>query len=139
MSNETDELKETTRTKLDQVSRALLHLHKSLLDDERVIYETVHGPVASAHEMFHLVINHPQFTWLGKISSLIALLDEAMSRRRPATETTAQGLLTEAVTLLKLASADETFVGRLQRVLKRSAAARANYDEALKIATAESE
>lgn len=139
MSNETDGLKETTRTKLDQVSRALLRLHKSLLDDERVIYETVHGPVASPHDMFRLVLNDPQFTWLGKISSLIALLDEAASKRRPANETTAQGLLDEAVIMLKLASQDQPFVERLQRVLKRSPEAKAIYDEALQYATAESE
>lgn len=139
MSNETDQLKETTRARLDQVSAALLRLHKALLDDERVIYETVHGQVTSPHEMFRLVLSHPQFTWLGKISSLIALIDEAASVRRPATETNAQALLAEALTLLKLESEDKTFVERLQRVLKRGAEARANYDEALKIATAESE
>ncbi len=131
---DTDALQEATRTKLNQVSRALLRLHKSLLDDERVIYETVNGPVTSPHEMFRLVLGHPQFTWLGKISSLIALLDEASSPRRPAAEATAQGLLAEAITLLKMESEDQTFVERLQRVLKRSGEAKATYDEALKIA-----
>lgn len=129
-----DALQEATRTKLNQVSRALLRLHKALLDDERVIYETVNGPVTSPHEMFRLVMSHQQFTWLGKISSLIALLDEATSLRRPATEAIAQGLLAEAITLLKLESEDQTFVERLQRVIKRSAEAKASYDEALKIA-----
>jgi hypothetical protein len=109
MSNETDLLQATTRAKLDQISAALLRLHKSLLDDERVIYETVHGQVASPHEMFRLVLNHPQFTWLGKISSLIALIDEATSVRRPATETVAQSLLDEAVILLNLKSACSAF------------------------------
>ncbi|MFN7928496.1 MAG: hypothetical protein U0Y68_11200 [Blastocatellia bacterium] len=137
MSNDTDKLQDATRAKLDQVSRALLRLHKSLMDDERVIYEMVNGPVASPHEMFHLVINHPQFNWLGKISSLVALIDEAASVRRPATETTAQGLLDEAVILLSFKSEDQTFVERLQRVLKRSAEANASHEEALKIALAE--
>lgn len=136
---DTEALQEATRTNLNQVSKALLRLHKSLLDDERVIYETVNGPVTSPHEMFRLVMSHQQFTWLGKISSLIALLDEATSVRRPATEATAQGLLAEVVALLKMESDDQTFVERLQRVLKRSAEAKTNYDEALKIATAQSE
>lgn len=139
MSNPTDLLQGTTRAKLDQVSRALLRLHKSLMEDERIIYETVHGPVTSPHEMFRLVLNHPQFTWLGKISSLIALIDEAAFVRRPAPETTAQGLLDEAVILLSLKSEDQTFVERLQRVLKRSTEARANHEEALKIATEQGE
>jgi hypothetical protein len=139
MSNETDSLKEATRGKLDQVSAALLRLHKALLDDERVIYETVHGEVTSPHEMFRLVVSHPQFTWLGKISSLIALIDEAASVRRPATETNAQALLAEARALLKLESENKTFVERFQRVLKRGAEARTNYEEALQIAMQESE
>ena len=135
MSNETDVLQSATRTKLDQVSKALLRLHKSLMDDERIIYETVNGPVSSPHEMFRLVTTHQQFTWLGKISSLVALIDEATSVRRPATETVAQGLLDEAVILLNLQSDDQTFVERFRRVLKRSPEAKANHEEALKIAS----
>ena len=139
MNPETNALTAATRTQLDQVGRALLRLHKSLLDDERVIYETVHGPVASPHEMFQLVLNHPQFTWLSKISSLIALLDGASSVRRPTTEDNAQALLAEARLLLKMEGEDETFVGRLRRVVKRSPAASALYDEAAKIAMTENE
>ena len=132
-----DPLHETTRTKLDQVSRTLLHLHKSLLDDERAIYEAVHGQVLSSHEMFRLVTSDPQFMWLGKISSLIVLLDEAASLRRPATETNAKALLAEALTMLQLESEDPTFTERLQRGLKRSTAANANYETALQVAIAE--
>ncbi len=137
MNPEINALTAATRTQLDQVGRALLRLHKSLLDDERVIYETVHGPVASPHELFQLVLNHPQFTWLGKISSLIALLDEAASVRRPTTEDNAQALLAEACLLLKMEGEDETFAERLRRVVKRSPAASALYDEAAKIAMTE--
>ena len=139
MNHESDLLKEATRSKLNQVSRALLRLHKSLLDEERVIYETVHGPVASPHEMFQLVLSHSQFTWLGKISSLIALLDEATSVRRPTTEANAQALLAEAHTLLKLESEDQSFLERFQHVLKRSAEARTYHAEALKLAAEEEE
>ncbi len=139
MNPETNPLTAATRTQLDQVGRALLRLHKSLLDDERVIYETVHGPLASPHELFQLVLHHPQFTWLGKISSLIALLDEASSVRRPTTEDNAQALLAEARLLLKMEGEDETFAERLRRVVKRSPAARALYDEAAKIAMTENE
>jgi hypothetical protein len=139
MNNETATLTAATRTQLDQVSRALLRLHKALLDDERVIYETANGVVASPHEMFRLVLGHPQFMWLGKISSLIALIDEAASVRRPATEATAQGLLTEARTLLQPENDDPAFGERLRRVLKRSVEAKARHEEACKILSAESE
>lgn len=142
MSNETDlfpdNLKDSTRTKLDRISRALLSLHKSLLEDERVIYEAEHGPV-SPNDLFRLALGHPQFTWLSKMLSLIAQLDEAASVRRPATETAAQALLTETRLLLQLEHEDQTLVERLQFALTRSTDATDKHTEALQIATTESE
>jgi hypothetical protein len=139
MSRETDLLQDATRARLDEVSRALLKLHKSLLDDERIIYEAAQGAVVSPNELFRLALNHPQFTWLGKLLSLIAQLDEAASKRRPATETQAQTLLAEARVLLQLEHEDQTFVERFQLALARSTDATDKHNEALKIATTESE
>ena len=139
MNSETDLLKDATRARLDQVSRVLLKLHKSLLDDERIIYESMQGAAVSPNELFRLALNHPQFTWLGKILTLIAQLDEAASVRRPATETQAQSLLTEVRVLLKLEHEDQTFVERFQLALDRSTDATDKHNEALKIATTESE
>ncbi len=138
MNDEADILTDATRTRLDQVSRALLHLHKSLLDDERIIYEAAHGTV-SPNDMFRLALGHPQFTWLGRILSLIASLDDATSVRRPATETKAQSLLVEARLLLKLDGEDQAFAERLQLALTRSTDATDKHNEALRIATVESE
>jgi hypothetical protein len=142
MSHETDLfpdiLKDTTRTRLDQISRALLNLHKSLLDDERIIYEAENGPV-SPNDMFRLALGHPQFMWLGKMLTLIAQLDEAASPRRPATETQAQSLLTEAQAMLTFQLADQIFVERLQNALARSTDATDKHQEALQIAIIESE
>lgn len=138
MSTHTDPLQDATRTRLDQVSRVLLRLHKSMLDDERIIYEATHGPV-SPNDMFRLALGHPQFTWLGKLLSLIAKLDEAASVRRPATETAAQSLLVDAVALLQMTTGDQLFQERFQDALQRSTEARASYDEALQIIIIESE
>ena len=138
MSNETDLLQDATRTQLDAVSQALLRLHKSLLDDERIIYEAENGAV-SPNEMFRLALGHPQFTWLGKILSLVAQLDEAASPRRPATETKAQSLLVEAQVLLKMEHEDQTFVERFQYALRRSTDATEKHKEAIEIAIVESE
>ncbi|HEX4948587.1 MAG TPA: hypothetical protein VFZ34_18070 [Blastocatellia bacterium] len=138
MSSETDLLQDTTRARLDAVSQALLRLHKSLLDDERIIYEAANGTV-SPNEMFRLALGHPQFTWLGKILSLVAQLDEAASVRRPATETKAQSLLVEAHVLLKMEHEDQTFVARFQHALTRSTDASEKHKEALEIVTTESE
>ncbi|WP_422394271.1 hypothetical protein [Nostoc flagelliforme] len=53
----------------------LLHLHKLLLDTERIRYEQVRGQVSKG-ELLQLVINHDQFAWLHHLSELIVQIDE---------------------------------------------------------------
>lgn len=64
------------RSHLDQLRRALLRLHKALLDDERVSYERVHGRIASNGEFLQLVLGHAWFAWLRPLSQLVAQIDE---------------------------------------------------------------
>ena len=76
----------TYHESLTQVRRALLDLHKALIDRERAAYEKGHGPV-SAGEMLQLLIGDDQFSWLHPISRVIVRVDElignANERRRP--------------------------------------------------------
>ena len=132
MDNQIELTSDATRAKLDQVSGALLRLHKALLDDERAIYEVVNGTVTSPHVMFQIVLNHPQFAWLGKFSSLIVLIDEAASVRRPAPETTSLELLVEARALLNFESEEKPFVEQFQKAINRSMQVKDLYEEALK-------
>ena len=132
MDNNVEATSAATRAKLDQVSRALLRLHKALLDDERTIYETEHGAITSTNAMFQIVLNHPNFKWLGKFSSLIVLMDEAASVRRPAPEVTSQGLLKEACVLLNFEAEDKTFVEQFQKAIRRSLEVKDLHNEALK-------
>ena len=60
----------------DNLFRALLRLHKALLDDERVSYERVHGRIPSNGAFLQLVLNDAWFAWLRPLSQLIAKLDE---------------------------------------------------------------
>lgn len=62
--------------RLDDLSRALLRLHKALLDDERVSYERVHGRIPSNGEFLQLVLGDAWFAWLRPLSQLIVKLDE---------------------------------------------------------------
>ena len=135
MDKNVEATSEATRAKLDQMSRALLRLHKALLDDERTIYEAEHGRVTSTPAMFQIVLNHPSFIWLGKFSSLIVLMDEAASVRRPAPEATSQGLLAEVRSLLNLEAGEKTFVEQFQKAIRRSLEVKDIYEEAFKIAT----
>jgi hypothetical protein len=61
---------------LDKLREALLHLHKALLDAQRVRYEREHGRIESRGELLELVLEHPSFEWLRVLSALIARLDE---------------------------------------------------------------
>lgn len=64
------------KTKLQNLIKLLLNLHKVLLDFERAHYEKKNGPISSNNEYFGLVVNHEDFQWLRFLSELIALLDE---------------------------------------------------------------
>jgi hypothetical protein len=61
---------------LDTIFSGLLHLHKALLDDERIAYERVHGRIPSNGAFLQLVLNDAWFAWLRPLSQSIATLDE---------------------------------------------------------------
>ena len=60
----------------DKLRRALLELHKTLLDAQRVRYERENGRVESRGELLELVLQDASFEWLRVLSALIARLDE---------------------------------------------------------------
>jgi hypothetical protein len=62
--------------KLDKLRHALLQLHKTLLDAQRVRYERENGRVESTGELLELVLEDASFEWLRVLSALIARLDE---------------------------------------------------------------
>jgi hypothetical protein len=66
----------TDTTKLDKLRRALLQLHKALLDAQRIRYERENGRVESRGELLELVLEDASFEWLRVLSALIARLDE---------------------------------------------------------------
>ena len=59
--------------------QALLHLHKTMLDWERVAYERIHGRVSS-HELLKAILADPQFGWLRPFSELIVHIDETLEQ-----------------------------------------------------------
>ena len=114
-----DLLSEATRQRLTNLRRALLHLHKALLDDERLAYERVYGQVTSG-ELLQLVINHEQFAWLHSISGLIVGIDEMLDADEPATSADAESLLTQARTLLKPSEEGTPFERKYYAALQRN-------------------
>ncbi len=69
------------RESLKAVRLALLDLHKALLDLEKEYYEKEFGEIKSPGEYLQLVIGHPQFDWLKKLSGIIVEMDELLSPR----------------------------------------------------------
>ncbi len=130
LENENDTLTDETRQKLKGLSGAFLRLHKILLSDTKASYEKKNGAIANSNIYLSLVIDDPHFAWLRKISTLIALIDEAASVRRPATETDANALLNEAKLLLNFQDAEEDFNDKFQNALQTNKDAVLIYNDA---------
>ena len=105
------EVSEVTSQLLRELRRGLLRLHKTLLDQETVVYEQAHGSVTRG-ELLQLVINHEQFAWLHTISELIVRIDEMLSPKEPSLEADAKALLTQAQELLTPAETGSAFQRR---------------------------
>jgi hypothetical protein len=70
-------MNDADRQFLFDLRKALLHLHKTLLDWERAAYERIHGRVSST-ELLKATMEDPQFAWLRPISELIVRIDESV-------------------------------------------------------------
>lgn len=128
-----DTLTDGTRQKLKNLSAAFLRLHKVLLEAEKEKYEAANGAIPNPNVYLSLVLDDPQFAWLRKISSLIALIDEAASVRRPASETEADALINEAKILLNFQDGEAEFNDKFQKALQENKDAVLNYNEVLKL------
>ncbi len=133
MTENNELLNDETRSKLKALSKSLLRLHKILLDAAKAEYEAAHGTINGANRYLQLVIDDPHFAWLRKISSLVALIDEAASVRRPATQVDAAALLKEAKMLLHFEDADEKFNDKFQTALQNNSDAVLGHNDALGI------
>jgi hypothetical protein len=75
-----------TREKLASLSKALLALHKTLLESERIGYEDSFGKIKTPAAFFQLVMGDPWFAWLRTLSEFIVLIDERLDeKKRPLT------------------------------------------------------
>ena len=84
---------------LTDLRRALLHLHKTLLDWERTAYERIHGRVSS-HDLLQAILGDPHFAWLRPLSELIVRIDELMAHEAPDTSADVNAILDRARALV---------------------------------------
>ena len=108
-----------TRAELHQLSKALLRLHKALLDGERALYERMHGPIASNGEYLQLVLGHPSFAWLRHLSRVMAELDDLADTDEAAAVDKITELTASLRTLLTPVESDEPFGRRYHEALQR--------------------
>lgn len=108
-----------TRGRLGEVRRALLRLHKTLLETERASYERDRGSVGGSGEFLQLVINDPWFAWLRPVSELIVRIDELQEPAQETTEEEALAALGQASALVRAADGGE-FGTRYRELLQQS-------------------
>lgn len=87
------------RQHLSDVRKALLRLHKALIDSERAVYEARNGALNNA-EFLGALLQEPFFQWMRPFSQLIATMDEAMFGEEPLTAQGARGYVQQAHTLV---------------------------------------
>lgn len=85
-ANQGDSRDTPARQRLVALREALLRLHKSLLEMERRAYEKEHGKVSTG-ELFRLVVDDAQFSWLHNISEFVVRIDENLASDEGVTET----------------------------------------------------
>ena len=104
---------------LDHLFQALPRLHKSLLDDERVSYERVHGRIPSNGAFLQLVLGDAWFAWLRPLSQLMVRFDELTEEGDESTRTDIIELLTSARTLLTPTEEGDGFGRQYHDALQR--------------------
>ena len=86
--------------RLQNLRTALLNLHKTLVDSERVSYETTVGSIPSPNHFLQLLLSDPWFAWLQPLSQIIVAMDEALEAKEPLTPAGADALIIQAAQLL---------------------------------------
>lgn len=109
------------RQKLIALRLALLRLHKTLLEMERRDYERVNGHV-SAGELFRLVVDHEQFSWLHNLSEFVVRLDETLSGQISVTPEETHGAIMLARKMFTPTEAGDAFQKRYFDAIQRDPA-----------------
>ena len=94
---------------IEGLRHALLDLHKTLLDAQRIRYEREHGRIATSGEFLGLVLEHPAFAWLRTMSALITRFDEWMESGEDAPADELPGMLAALRSLIEAEGKHPTF------------------------------
>ena len=106
--------------RLREVRLSLLHLHKTLLDYEREVYERLHDRVDNSYEMLRLVMHDPWFAWLHSVSELVVRIDEMLDADGTPTETDTDSVINQARNLIVPSEIGSEFQQRYFAALQNS-------------------
>jgi hypothetical protein len=104
---------------LTDIRLKLLHLHKQLLDAERIRYEQVSGQVSNG-ELLQLAINDDRFAWLHRLSESIVQIDELIHSDEPITSEEIAALIADVRILLTPDEAGNDFAVKYDAAFQRS-------------------
>jgi len=107
------------KERLEEFRHALLGLHKTLVDSERVTYEQTVGTIRSPSQFLQLLTTDPWFAWLQPLSQLIVSMDEALDSKEPLTEAAVDAAVKEANLLLTPSEIGEGFAHHYYDALQR--------------------
>jgi hypothetical protein len=118
MTGQTDSAQ---RQRLVALRDALLALHKTLIDSERIGYEQTFGPITSPANFLRLLTQDPWFTWLRPLSGFITTIDEALDAdaEKPITSKTVDELSQTARTMLVVEETGQGFGRQYFEALQR--------------------
>ncbi|MBE9208578.1 hypothetical protein IQ244_18965 [Nostoc sp. LEGE 06077] len=102
---------------LRDLRNKLLHLHRMLLETERINYEQVRGRVSNT-ELFQLVVADEQFAWLHRISELVVQIDEMLSSDQPISLEDVQNLTTNTRILIAPSEVGNEFARKYYAALQ---------------------
>jgi hypothetical protein len=104
---------------LTDIRIKLLHLHKQLLDTERIRYEQVHGQVSNG-ELLQLAIDSDRFAWLHRLSESIVQIDELIHSDEPIVSEAIAALIADVRILLTPDEAGNDFAVKYDAAFQRS-------------------
>jgi hypothetical protein len=105
------------RQLLAELRRALVSLHKTLLDWERAAYDRIHGRSSPA-ELLATVMRDPQFAWLHPLSALIVRIDESLESDRADAPTDVEAMVKQARILVAPDESGNAYAQRYHSALQ---------------------
>lgn len=116
--------------KLKNARNTLLKLHKSLIDFERELYESMHGKL-TAGQFLNVLIDNEDFGWLRKFSMLLVEIDEMFDLKDGISDEMVDASLAKVVELVEMREDDEYFRAKYKNAIQQSVDA-AGHQSALK-------